>query len=497
MDRRKFIRNSALTGGLIPAFGFGKSIETTSDRIPPHNWSGYDFGPAPAIKNRLNQGPFSTYGADATAEGCYIVMITAPTKSFISNPGMGMVTYLCDEVGPPKGKEADLYKSLENLVKFPLGDKLYLRVDWRDIQKEKGKLDCPKHWEMTFALAKQYNKKVSFRIQLMSPVIEAHSVPDFVADKIPFVKLGTTNEIGINGKVHYAPRYDHPNFLEAFKEMDDMLADRYDGHELVEYVDTCMYGFWGEGHSWPFRGNPFPNNTIAEQTSIELFEHQLKNWNKTPLATNTQPDYNDVGNSEVLDRTIRTHNMLRTDTIFIEPEQIEALSNRPPWIGATIENGFSNGTPESLRLIEGLPRTEHIISHIKDVGPTYCSLWNWHDLKADNLQRYYDQYPDALDDLVTSIGYRVRPSWVWAGEKDDHQYLIFGLANDGIAPVPGALVLSIKDETGNLLTSGSIDPGYPFPKKVRQAQMILPAGVKWEGLKLYVELEVKGQRHPV
>ena len=57
---------------------------------------------------------------------------------------------------------------------------------------------------------------------------------------------------------------------------------------------------------------------------------QLEHWTKVPLATNTQPDFSNVGNADLVDRTMRTANWLRTDTIFIENTQIEALSYRPP-----------------------------------------------------------------------------------------------------------------------------------------------------------------------
>ena len=57
-----------------------------------------------------------------------------------------------------------------------------------------------------------------------------------------------------------------------------------------------------------------------------MFETQLEYWTKTPLVTNTEPDFSCVGNADLLDRTIRTHNWIRTDTIFIENTQIEALS---------------------------------------------------------------------------------------------------------------------------------------------------------------------------
>ncbi len=492
MKRRSFV----LTGSLAGLFS-GTVWAFPSAKIPPHNWGGYDFGPPPPITDRLFQGPFSNYGPDANAPGGEVAMTTTPSLKAVPNFGMGLVTYVCDEVGPPKVKRENLRDSIEKLAKLPLGDILYIRVDWRDIQKEPGKLEFPEHWNLTFEMAKKYGKRVAFRIQLMSPVIEEHSMPDFLVDKVPLVKLGTTDEIGIPDKVHYAPRYDHPAFMNAFKEMDNLLAEKYNGHELVEYVDTCMYGFWGEGHTWPFEGNPFPDYFTAENTCIEIFEHQAANWSKTPLATNTQPDYSNVGNSEVLDRTIRSYNWLRTDTIFVENSQIDALSNRPPWIGATIEQGLTKGDEESLRVINGISRNENIITHVRDVGPNYFSLWNWHKISSENLLGYYEKFPEHLDQLAVMIGYRVRPSWIWYFEKDGFPGIVLGLVNDGISGVPGAFRVSVTDTNNTFEKSGSLDPGYPLPGKVRQALFMLPKGTSFEGLRIKAEIEVKGVRRPI
>ena len=492
MERRQFV----LTGGMAGVFG-GLNWVFPNDKIPPHNWDGYDFGPPPPITDRLYQGPFSNYGPEANAPGGSVVMSTTPSLEAVPNYGMGFVTYLCDEVGPPKVPGETLRESMEKLVKWSLGDVLYIRVDWRDIQQTPGKLDFPEHWTLAFQLAEKYGKRVAFRVQLMSPVIQKESMPDFLSPKVPMVKLGTTDEIGIPNKVHYAPRYDHPAFMEAFMELDDLLAEAYNGHELVEYVDTSMYGFWGEGHTWPFEGNPFPDYRTAEQTFIKMFNHQAANWSKTPLATNTQPDYSNVGNSEILDRTIRSYNWLRTDTIFIENTQIDALSNRPPWIGATIEQGITKGDKESLRIVDGLTRNENIISHVKDVGPNYFSLWNWHQIKFENLQGYYDKFPEPLDDLKRCIGYRIRPSWIWHFEKEGYPGIVLGLVNDGIAGVPGALRITMRDVKRTFSVTGSLDPGYPLPGKVRQALFVLPKGTNWEDLEVSAELEVKGVRRPI
>jgi hypothetical protein len=74
---------------------------------------------------------------------------------------------------------------------------------------------------------------------------------------------------------------------------------------------------------------------------------------------------------------------------------------------------------------------------------------------------------------------------------------VIGFANDGIAGVPGVLRVGVRSDDGRIDVSGSLDPGYPLPGRVRQAQLPLPPGTDWKGLKLRAELEVKGVRHPV
>jgi len=87
----------------------------------------------------------------------------------------------------------------------------------------------------------------------------------------------------------------------------------------------------------------------------------------------------------------------------------------------------------------------------------------------------------------------VRPSFVW----HDDGGLVVGLANDGIAGVPGVLRLIVETSEGLVLASGGLDPGYPLPGRIRQARLPLPARTEWQGLRLRAELEVKGSLHPV
>jgi hypothetical protein len=474
MRRRDFMKTGVL--GAAAAY------------VPPHNFDRYDFGSGPVTENRLNQGPFP---ADLYPSWT-VVMALTPSEKVVHNYGMGLVTYLSDEVGLLRTGGITLDAALEQLARYSLGTNLYIRVNWKDLQQRAGRLDPNELWKTSFALARQYDKRIAFRVMISNPDIEGFALPDFVREKVPMVKLGEWQK-----REREEPRCDDPYFQSAFQELIGLLAAEYDGHPDVEYVDTCMYGFWGEGHTWPLERNPYPDYSTAENTFLKMFRTQTSHWKKTPLVTNTQPDFSKVGNSELVDQTIRRGEWLRTDTIFIENEQIEALSNRPPWTAASVEVGTSDGSAGSLHLDEGVTYTDNVISHARDVGACYFSLWNWHRISAAGLQRYYQVYPDAWNSLARSIGYRVRPSWVWTYEERGEAGLIVGLANDGVAGVPGALRISVISQTGQELTAGFLDPGYPLPGRVRQALLPLPKGTSWQGLRLKAEIEVKMQRHPV
>jgi len=474
MKRREF-----MTAGLVGA---------AAAYVPPHNFDKYDFGPGPAIQDRLNQGPFP---ADLYPSWTVVTALT-PSDQMVHNYGMGLVTYLSDEVGLLRPAGISTEKALEELARFPLGTNLYIRVNWKDVQQRPGRLEPNEIWKTSFALAKQYGKRIGVRVMISNPDMEGYALPDFLREKVPMVKLGQWQK-----REREEPRCDHPYFQKAFEEFIGLLAAEYDGHPDVEYVDTCMYGFWGEGHTWPLEKNPYPDYSTAENAFVRMFQIQTEHWKKTPLVTNTQPDFSKVGNSELVDRTIRHGEWLRTDTIFIENEQIEALSNRPPWTAAAIEVGVSDGSPESLRVDEDLTYSDNVVSHVRDVGASYFSLWNWHRISAAGLQRYYRDYPHALDGLAKSIGYRVRPSWVWTYTERGEPGLIVGFVNDGIAGVPGVLRVSVVSAEGQELVAGCLDAGYPIPGRVRQALFPLPKGSVWPGLRLKAEIEVKGQRRPV
>jgi hypothetical protein len=501
MKRRDFLKSSIAVSGALKM-----GAPTAHAAVRAHNWGNYDFGSGPQVIDRLNQGPFPQYAPDAAIPGDEVVMTTTPSEEAVSNYGRGLVTYITADMGTEEIKSDNVSRAIEDLVLFPLGQQLYVRPTWREVQPQRGRLEIPDYLKLVFDLAKKNNKRVGLRIQMSAPDYwHAPALPDFVLDRVPKVDLLLTNlqdkaegqRFLDNPHSRYQPRFDDPFFQQAFGELVGLLAAEFNGNPLIEFIDTFMYGFWGEGHTWPFSNTPFPDYQTAERTWTDMLQVQLDAFTKTPLLTNTQPDFSRVGNSELLDRSVRSNNWIRSDTIFIENEQIEALSNRPPWIAALLEQGLPGKAPDPHASVEGISPAENMISHVIDIGANYWSLWNFHQISAEHLERSYQASKVWFDRINRRIGYQVRPSFLWSYEDDGYSGLIVGFANDGIAGVPGVLRVSVESEAGTKLSSGCLDAGYPLPGKIRQAQFVLPKGTKWQGLKLRAEIEVKGMRYPV
>lgn len=501
MQRRDFIKSTVAV-----AVAAELGIPTAQAKVSAHNWGKYDFGSGPQVTDRLNQGPFPQYPPDAVIPTDDVVMTTTPSNEVVPNYGKGLVTYITADSGTEEIKSDNIPQAIEDLVKFPLGQQLYVRPTWREIQPRPGRLELPDYLKLVFDLAKKNDKRVGLRVQMSAPDYRHEAaLPDFVLAKVPTVDLVLTDQSESaaaqrylqNPYAHYQPRFDHPFFQQSFKELVGLLAAEFNGNPQVEYIDTFMYGFWGEGHTWPFANSPFPDYQTAERTWIHMLEVQLENFTKTPLLTNTQPDFSRVGNSEMLDRAVRSSNWIRSDTIFIENEQIEALSNRPPWIAALLEQGIPGKPPDPRAEMEGISPAENMIDHVIDIGANYWSLWNFHQINAKNLMAYYQAYPAAFDRINRRIGYRVRPSFIWTYKDGSYLGIIVGFANDGIAGVPGVLRVSVESPDGKVLQSGCLDAGYPLPGKIRQAQFLIPDVADWQGLKLRAEIEVKGMRYPV
>src|ERR1035441_6506559 len=184
MKRRAFFKTAALAGLAAPL-----SVRESAGHVGDHNWDKYDFGLGPAVKDRLYQGPFPQYPPEQLFPGSDVVMATTPSEEVISGFGKGLITYITADMGTAEILGDDKAQAIEELVKLPLGQKLYIRPTWREIQPRRGRLDFPDYWKLTFDLARKYNKQVGFRIQMRAPDYKEEALPDFVLEKVPMVKL--------------------------------------------------------------------------------------------------------------------------------------------------------------------------------------------------------------------------------------------------------------------------------------------------------------------
>lgn len=460
--------------------------------VPVHNWDGYNFGFGPKVSDRLNQGPFGIEQDD----GWCTIAVTTPSDKPVRNFGMGLIGYTWEENGPSlaarKGEES-LEEHVEKLASLPFVDVLYIRCDWRDVQSKPGKLDLNPIWKLTLDAAKRHNLGVGFRIQLSSPNFQPKqlALPDFLQDKVPLVSIGSSLEKNNNAFDYLEPRYDHPEFQKAFRELNELLAAELDGNPLIEFMDLMMYGFWGEGHTGS-NPNPFPDYLTAERTMLEMTRFQLDTWKRVPIAVNTQPDISSTGNNAVQDLAVREGCWLRSDSIIVEePIQVEMLANRPPWLATIMEDGHNRHHNIDEKHLEpdaaGLGLRERATLHALDIGANYWALWT----EADNLKKFNETYPNAFGSLQKRIGYRVRPSWIWQRKRFGTDELVVAFANDGVAGVPGVLRVYVESLDGKVKVGGSLDAGQPYAGKLRQASFILPQGFDGQEMKIRAEIESK------
>ena len=462
--------------------------------VPSHLWQGFDFGSGPPVHQRLNQGPFDI----DQDQGWQTILFTTPSEKPVRNPGLGLVGYAWEESGPSlaarAGKET-LEQHVEKLSSLPFVDVLYIRCDWRNIQSEPGKLNLDPIWELTLDAAKRKGLRVAFRIQLSNYSFQPQelALPAFLRDRVPLVKIGAIRRGGPGD--FREPRYDHPEFQKAFGELNDLLAERFEGNPLVEWMDLMQYGFWGEGHTSDYP-SPFPDYPTAERTFVAMTERQLGTWKRTPLAVNTQPDISNVGNRTVIDLAVRAGAWLRSDSIIVEePIQIEELANRPPWLAAILEDGYLRQYDvQKLKLdAVGVNQLENYMLHVLDLRANYWGLWTEHD----NLATFNEKYPRGFERLRGNMGYRVRPAWVWQRKRYGTSELIVCISNRGVSGVPGVLWLTVASPDRKLQMRGALDAGHPYGGGLRQASFVLPEGYLGK-IHLSAQLEIRpGVEKPV
>ncbi len=487
MNRRDLLKTAAM----LPLFPGIRALAED----PKHLWQGYEFGSTFAAKDRLDQGPFDIDQDD----GWQTILYTTPSEKPLRNPGFGLLGYTWEEGGPSiavrQGRQT-LEDHVEKLASLPFVDALYIRCDWRNVQKQPGRLDLDPVWDLTLAAAKRHGLRVAFRIQSSNTAFQPGqlALPEFLRSRVPLVAIGSMGahgggdfDNGVKGS-WIEPRYDHPEYQKALAELNRLLADRFDGDPLIEFVDVMHIGFWGEGHFGGYP-SPFPDAQTAQRTLNQMVRMQLATWKKTPLAMNTQPDISNTGNREAIEIAVRGGAWVRSDSIIVEePIQIEELANRPPWLAAILEDGYFRKYDAAKIAVDaaGVNELENYMLHVLDLKGNYWSLWT----ESEHLASYNQRYPRGFERLRTNMGYRLRPSWVWQRKRYGTSELVITISNRGVAGVPGVLWLTVKSPDGSLKLRGSFNPGHPNGGALRMGSFVLPKGYVGR-IDLLAEIEIR------
>ncbi|WP_127585558.1 hypothetical protein [Paenibacillus koleovorans] len=446
------------------------------------------------MNHLLPQGPYSVEKDD----GWRTLLTTAPSDRYYRNPGMGLIGYTWEENGPSlavRNGKLQLEQFVERMASSPYVDALYIRCDWRDVQRAPGKLSLSPVWRLTLDAARKYKLPVGFRVQLSSPNFQPKQLaaPDFIQERVPFVKIGRKPNLEFD---YREPQYDHPAFLTAFQELNDLLAAEFDGDPTIEYMDLMMYGFWGEGHSSGLP-HPFADDITAERTMTRMAEMQLEAWKRTQLVVNMQTDISRVGNVRVQEMAISEGHWARVDSIIVEePWGIEQLASRPQATGLIVEDGTHRHYDSSRIpvLPSGMNALEDAMKHAADVGGQYWALWT----EEDQFAAFDEANPAAIPALRRRLGYRVRPAWIWQRIRGEGDELVVAVANDGAGGIPGRLRIVAESLDGRYREGGLLAPGEPAGGRVKLVSFLLPPEMSGQVIALRAELELRpGLARPV
>src|SRR5205823_13114783 len=239
MQRGDFLKSTVAV-----AVGTELGMGSAQAKVPAHNWSNHNFGSGPKVNDRLNQGPFPQYPPDAVIPTDDVVMTTTSSEDVVPNYGKGLVTYITADSCTEEIKSDNIPQAIDDLVRFPLGEQLYIRPNWREVQPRPGRLELPDYLKLVFELAKKNDKRVGLRIQMCAPdYTHEAALPDFVLEKVPKIDLVLSDQENsrsaqrylTNPHSRYQPRYDHPVFQQAFKELVSALAAEFDGNPQIEF----------------------------------------------------------------------------------------------------------------------------------------------------------------------------------------------------------------------------------------------------------------------
>lgn len=397
-----------------------------------------------------------------------------PTDDAIPNPGMGLVCYgYSDHMFIASRQDQQALPldraTFDRAAALPHSDHIYLRYEWRDVQTAAGKLTIPDAWSWALEHCEKHGKGWSFRIMPAMPHSAfEYSLPEFLIGKFAMHPCEYPKGKYAGPTTKYVPAYDD-EYLHWWGELLHLLADKFDGHPLLEFADISGFGVWGEWHS---KTHAQLAPAFVEQVTRRLVDDHLRAFRKTPAAIGAKPSQFTSMDEMFID-AIRRGCWMRRDSFYPDYTAWEYGLNsgeRRPGSALVYEPGAH---PDAAWEISGAPPMdfENIYQRVLDIGSAYIGLgFNpWHAIIA------HEQFPALLKRVEAQIGYRIRPAMVFLKRvaKKEPKWMFVGLVNEGVAPPPGVLTLRATFADGPVVAL-ELPPGQPAPGPMQLVQLRLP-----------------------
>jgi len=345
----------------------------------------------------------------------------------------------------------------------------YIRLLWKEFEPREGEY----HFEVIEDILDKANacgQTVMFRL-LPHSTRACDDVPDWLKEKIP------CPERPDGMRVKDSPR--DPMYFECFARAIRKIAERFDGHPILNMVDTCVPGAWGEGHMLETYSQQELTRWVTLFTDAFHHTHLFGQVELPWLLNQIHPDHpigwraDGVGNGKHMHELYPPQVRKVPDHWKTAPVSCESYW----WLGEWYRKGWD------LDEIIELTLQWHI------------SSFNAKSLPIPMV------WKDKIDYWVSKMGYHFAfDSFQFPGEAqaDDGLGFVLSMENTGVAPIYDRLPLQIriKNEETSFVFDTDTDIRQWLPgKHTEQFQIQLPHSIP-SGV-YQVQLGIVGKDLPV
>jgi hypothetical protein len=362
----------------------------------------------------------------------------------LRNPKMGNIIYYYANSVKYYKADIDTYED-EYLNSMRWASVMYFRLPWSFFEAEDGKYD----WSIIDDAINRY-KKYGFRFAIRVTTSEIDKVIPFATPRWVYERGAKYNRFTAtypgrfdeNGS-NYEPVFGDRIFLFYLDRFLKNFSEKYDGHNLIDFIDIGSLGVYGEGHT-------VSSTQIGYDSSVLLhhIDMHIKYFKKTKLMANHNYADHDPKNG----RNMAVMNIIADYNIGFRDDSILMGRGTRAFYDQKIGRLFSKNNPVALEMGEYSTRVksemwneQKIIDAIKSYRASYFGIY-WYPRK------FYEKEGALVNLICKTIGYRLIVKSVSVCRSRDvitHTAFIFVIKNVGVAPIYENLKLKIYSGTGD------------------------------------------------